>query len=97
MPRPSMYDQPLDLPPEPDPAQMPIRHGDRRQLAQIHCKYWGKLSHRSLEKWPLAWRIVGGRAVCSVSEFIAEAQRRFDAAPMIRSGRRTSNEKQAAA
>jgi hypothetical protein len=87
MPRSSIYDQQLPLPPEPDLDKMPICYGDKQQLAQIHCKYWGKLSYRSLEKWPLTWRIVNGRAVGSVSEFIAEAQRRFDAAPAIRGGR----------
>jgi hypothetical protein len=87
MPRSSISDQPLPLPPEPDPDKMPIRYGDRQQLSQIHTKYWGKLSPRTLEKWPLDWRIVGGRAVSPVSEFIAEAQRRFDAAPVIRGGR----------
>jgi hypothetical protein len=97
MPRPSIYDQPLALPPQPDLDKIPLRYGDRQQLAQIHNRYWGKLSHRSLEKWPLAWRIVSGRAVCSVSEFITEAQRRFDAAPVIRGGRGHPPEQSAAA
>lgn len=97
MPRPSIYDQPLALPLEPDLDKMPIRYGDRQQLAQIHNRYWGKLSHRSLEKWPLTWRIINGRAVGPVSEFITEAQRRFDAAPVIRGGHGHPHEQSAAA
>jgi hypothetical protein len=77
------------FPPEPDPAKLP-RYGDRRQLADIHSFYFGPQSPRSLERWPLEWRIVNGRAVAEVRAFIAEAQRRFDAAPVIRGGRRMS-------
>lgn len=77
----------LDLPPEPDPDRMPIRYGSRDQLAKIHHKYYGPLSPRSLERWSLGWRIVNGRSVASVRHFLAEAEKRFSAAPVIRGGR----------
>jgi hypothetical protein len=77
----------LNLPPEPDPNRMPVRYGSRPQLAQIHERYWGPMSPRSLERWSLKWRNCNGRAVASVREFIAEAEKRFGAAPVIRSGR----------
>jgi hypothetical protein len=76
----------LDLPPEPDPDRMPIMHGDKRQLAEIHNRYFGPLSPRSLERWPLSWRKYNGRNISSIPEFIAEAKRRFEAAPLIRGG-----------
>lgn len=90
MPRPFSHPKPLDLPPEPDPELMPIRHGTKEELAEIHHKYFGPLSPRSLERWPLAWRRVNGRNTSPVVEFLAEAQRRFDAAPVVRAGTQTA-------
>jgi hypothetical protein len=77
----------LILPAEPNPDQMPIRYGSREQLAEIHTRYYGPIHHRTLERWPLRWRLVNGRAVAEVREFLAEAERRFVAAPVIRGGR----------
>ena len=76
----------LDLPPEPDPDRMPIMHGDKDQLAQIHNRYFGKLSPRSLERWPINWRKVNGRNVSSVRDFLELSKRRFEGAPLIRGG-----------
>jgi hypothetical protein len=88
MPRPQTnHSSFLELPPEPDPSKLP-RYGDRRLLAQIHHRYWGPVSARTLEKWPLVWRILNGRAISEVRPFLIEAQRRFDAAPAILGGRR---------
>jgi hypothetical protein len=85
MPRPISRLMPLALPSDPNPEIMPIRYGSREQLAEIHNRYYGPLSPRSLERgWRLQWRVVNGRAVASVHEFLAEAQRRFDEAPAIR-------------
>jgi hypothetical protein len=74
------------LPPTPELNKLP-RYGDRKLLARLHTYYLGPLSHRTLEAWPLDWRIVNGRAVASVLQFFAEAQRRFDSAPVVRGGR----------
>jgi hypothetical protein len=41
-----------------------------------------------LETWPLAWRTVNGRAIASVDDFLAEARRRFESAPVVMGGRR---------
>jgi hypothetical protein len=84
---------PLVLPPEPDPEKIPIRYGSREQLSEIHHRYYGPLSPRSLERgWGLQWKVVNGRAVAEVRQFLAEAQRRFDAAPMVRGGHRPTTE-----
>ena len=87
MPRPLLDPIGFAFPPEPDPAQLP-RYADRKQLAAIHTKYFGPQSHRTIETWPLDWRRVNGRAVAEVRQFLAEAQRRFDEAPVIKGGRR---------
>ena len=85
------------FPAQPDPERLP-RYADRRLLAEIHSYYFGPQSHRTLEKnWPLEWRIVNGRAVAEVRAFLAEAQRRFDASPVIRGGRRAATEQQQSA
>jgi hypothetical protein len=76
----------LDLPPEPDPDRMPIMHGDKIQLAQIHNRYFGKLSPRSLERWPLTWRKVNGRNVSSVRDFLELSKSKFESAPLVRGG-----------
>lgn len=76
----------LDLPPEPDPDLMPIVYGDKFQLAEIHGRYFGPVSHRSLERWPLVWRRVNGRNIGLVRDFLKEAKRRFDSAPEIKGG-----------
>lgn len=82
------------LPPDPDPERLP-RYGDRRFLALLHTHYFGPQSYRTLESWPLAWRHVNGKAVAEVRQFLAEAQRRFDAAPVVMGGKR-GNTQQAA-
>jgi hypothetical protein len=87
MPRPQKNPLLPELPPEPDPTKLP-RYGDRRLLAQIHTKYYAPVSPRTLEKWPLVWIILNGRAISEVRAFLIEAQRRFDAAPAILGGRR---------
>ncbi|WP_146216955.1 hypothetical protein [Falsiroseomonas bella] len=72
---------------EPDPALLP-RRVDRKAAAAILERYYGKVSARTLERWPLAWRHFGGRAVCETRELLTVAEARFNAAPAIRGGRR---------
>jgi hypothetical protein len=90
MPRPLAHPDRLVLPREPNPDEMPIRYGSREQLADIHGHYYGPISHRTLERWPLRWRKVNGRAVAEVREFLAEAERRFREAPVIMSGQKAA-------
>jgi hypothetical protein len=95
MPRPTIDDFAVSalLPLEPDPdlvVQAVGRYQHRRVLKRVHGQYYGEISHRTLEAWPLAWRRVNGRAVCDVREFLAEAQRRFDAATVVMGGRRVT-------
>jgi hypothetical protein len=97
MPRPSLDEfavsAPLPLEPDPDLVVQSVgRYQHRRVLKRVHGQYYGDISHRTLEAWPLAWRRVNGRAVCDVREFLAEAQRRFDAAPVVMGGRRATRD-----
>jgi hypothetical protein len=72
----------------PDPERLP-RYADRRGLAAIIGRFYGPISPRSLEEWPIAWRCFNGRIVGAVAEALAEAERRFepDPAPSRRPGR----------
>jgi len=70
----------------PDLCTLP-RRVDRRTGAKLVARYFFPVSHRTLEAWSLTWRHVNGYAVCETAELLAEAQRRFDAAPPIRGGK----------
>jgi hypothetical protein len=70
----------------PDLATLP-RRVNRRDGADLVTRLYFPVSHRTLEAWPLGWRHVGGYAVCETADLLAEAERRFNAAPVIRGGR----------
>jgi hypothetical protein len=72
--------------PQPEIAKLPA-HVDRKEGADLVRRFYFKVSPRSLERWPLGWRVVNGRATCPTIELLMEARRRFDAAPIIRGGR----------
>ncbi|WP_322994115.1 hypothetical protein [Castellaniella sp.] len=60
--------------------------------AEIVTQYYFPVSYRSLERWPIKTRRVNGRVVMSTRELLAEARRRFDAAPVIMANAATSSE-----
>ena len=62
------------------------RRVDRKTGAQIVTHLHFPVSPRTLERWPLKWRNVNGRALVETIELLAEAQRRVDEAPEIRGG-----------
>jgi hypothetical protein len=81
MPRPMTNPPVMYLPPEPDPEQLP-RYLPKEGLAEVHVRYFGPISGRTIrENWCLQWVAVNGRLVSETRAFLAEAQRRFDAAP----------------
>lgn len=59
---------------------------DRRTGAALISRHLFPISHRTLERWPVAWRHINGRALVETAELFAEAQRRFEEAPAIRGG-----------
>jgi hypothetical protein len=85
MPQP--HDEAPTLAPRPPDLDTLPSYISRPQAAELHTKHYGPLRPRTLESWPLTWRTVNGRALVETAEFVAEAQRRFDAAPVWRSGR----------
>lgn len=68
------------------PEALPNRV-DRKTGAAIVTRLHFPISPRTLERWPLSWRRINGRALVETTELLAEAQRRVDEAPAITGGR----------
>lgn len=67
-------------------ADLP-RRADRRIGAALVTQHLFPVSPRTLERWPLAWRRVNGKAVCDTAELFAVAERMLAEAPAVRGGR----------
>lgn len=65
---------------------LPVRV-DRQRGAALIRQYFFPVSPRTLERWPIGWRRINGRALVKTDELLSEAQRRVDAAPAIRGGK----------
>ena len=72
--------------PEGTTPNLPARI-DRKRGATLVTERFFPISHRTLEKWPLTWRHVNGRATCETTELLAMAQARLDAAPPLLGGK----------
>lgn len=59
---------------------------DRRSGAALISRHLFPISPRTLERWPVAWRHINGRALVDTAELLAEAERRLEEAPEIRGG-----------
>lgn len=59
---------------------------DRKRGAALITHLHFPISARTLERWPLQWRRVNGRALVETSELLAEAQRRLNDAPAMMGG-----------
>ena len=57
----------------PDLSELPVRV-DRETAAKLLTKYYFRTHRRSLERWPLAWRLLNGRAHCETAELFAVAE-----------------------
>lgn len=68
-----------------DKSNLPKRV-DRKRGAAIVTHLHFPISARTLERWPLGWRRVNGRALVETSELLAEAQRRLNDAPSVMGG-----------
>ena len=58
----------------------------RQQAAEILNDFYFKISPRSLERWPIAWRLINGRAHGDLADIIAHADSMVDSAPIIMGG-----------
>jgi hypothetical protein len=74
-----------------DLADLP-RRVDRSTAAELATKFFFPVSSRTLEVWPVTWRLVNGKAVCETAELFAVAQAKLDAAPLISSVRRRTSQ-----
>jgi hypothetical protein len=63
---------------------------DKRAAAAIVTQRFFPVSHRSLERWPLRFRVVNRRAVVATAELLAVAKARFDAAPEVMRGEKAA-------
>ena len=80
----------IDVAAEPilDLSGLPQRM-DRRAAAKLISQTFFPVSPRSLERWPLATRILNGRALLETREVIAYARAQVAQAPAVMGGRRT--------
>jgi hypothetical protein len=78
---------PFDELPKPNLEDLP-RRVDRTVAAQLLTKYFFRVSHRTLERWPLTWRQLNGRSHCETVELFRIAEAMLRAAPSVAGGRR---------
>ena len=78
---------PAAAPGLPDLSTLPV-NVDRRIGAELVTRYFFPVSHRTLERWPLAGRVVNGRLVFATAELFTHARALMDAATPIRGGKR---------
>lgn len=62
---------------------LPVRV-PRSEAAELVSRYFFKVHPRSLERWLLPVRVINGRAHIDTADLFAEAQRRLDAADVVR-------------
>jgi hypothetical protein len=63
----------------PDLNELPVRV-PRDKAAKLISRYFFEVSPRSMERWPLVWRRVNGKAHCETADAIAVAKAMLDAA-----------------
>lgn len=73
----------------PDLSELPARV-PRVAGAELVTKYYFQVSPRTLERWPIPWIVLNGRAHCETEALIAEAQRRLAKAPTIVGGKQVT-------
>ncbi|WP_424139095.1 hypothetical protein [Roseomonas chloroacetimidivorans] len=58
----------------------------RQRGAELVTHHFFPVSHRTLERWPITGKVVGGRMVFRTADLFAIAQQKMDEAPLVRSG-----------
>lgn len=77
----------LDMPKRPDMSKLPVRV-DRDRAAELLTEFYFRTSPRTLERWPLEWQILNGKAHCETGKLFRVADEMVAAAPVIRGGQR---------
>lgn len=65
---------------------LPVRV-DKRTGAAIITKHYFPVSWRTLEAWPLTWRLVNGKSLAETNDLLAVAEAKLAAAAWTRGGR----------
>lgn len=73
----------------PDLSELPARV-PRDAAAKLLTKHYFETSPRTLERWPLAWRLLNGKAHVETAELFAEAERRLSSAAAVMGGRKAA-------
>ncbi len=71
----------------PDLGTLPVRV-PRHAAAQLLTRYFFDTSPRTLERWPLTWRRLNGKAHCETAELFAVAASILEASPPVMGGQR---------
>jgi hypothetical protein len=69
-------------------SHLPVRV-PRDVAAKLVTLNFFEISPRTLERWPLSWCLLNGRAHCETEELFAEAASRLAAAAAVMGGSRT--------
>jgi hypothetical protein len=73
-------------------ASLPVRV-PREEGALLISRYFFAISPRTLERWPVHWRLLNGRAHGATRELFAHAAKLLAAAPPIMGGRQRAADK----
>jgi hypothetical protein len=74
-----------DLAGLPSARELPVRV-DRGTAAKLLTRFYFRVSPRSLERWPLVWRHLNGRAHCETAQLFAIAEAKLAEAPPVMGG-----------
>jgi hypothetical protein len=81
--------------PKPNLADLPVRV-DRETGAKLLSRYYFAISPRTLERWPLAWRRLNGKAHCETTALFELAEAMVAAAPRVMGGHKAASQQHTA-
>ncbi len=76
----------------PDLSELPVRV-PRDAAAKLVSRFYFQVSPRTMERWPLPWRRVNGRAHCETADIFAHAESLLAEAPPVRASQRSEHER----
>ncbi len=68
------------------PARVP-----RKVAADLVKQHYFAVSARTLERWPIPWQLVNGKAHCTPSQLFAVAEAKLAEAPVVMGGARATH------
>jgi hypothetical protein len=71
--------------------ELPVRV-PRDRAAELVTQHFFKISHRSLERAPLRWQLVNGKAHVLTSDLFTWAESVLAASPIVMGGRRHADQ-----